>query len=131
MQVCFEHRLFESLRAIADDLGSDTDPALLRKVGDFFMSNAQYDKAVHLFITCKQPGQVRLVHSLDCLLDCLPLSPACLPAAHAPCAGGLSAHLSGLAVLRQARHGSSCSLRLSLPPPLAFSASRSLAPPPL
>ena len=57
LEVCFEHRLFESLRAIADDLGSDTDPALLRKVGDFFMSNAQYDKAVHLFITCKQPGQ--------------------------------------------------------------------------
>jgi hypothetical protein len=64
--VCFGNRLFESLRAIADDLGSDTDPALLRKVGDFFMSNSQYDKAVHLFITCKQPGQARSPTKLPC-----------------------------------------------------------------
>jgi hypothetical protein len=29
----------------------------LRQVGDFFMSNSQFDKAVHLFITSKQPEQ--------------------------------------------------------------------------
>jgi len=55
LQLCFNNKLFDSLRAIADDLGTDTDPALLGKVGDFFMSNQQFDKAVHLFITCKQP----------------------------------------------------------------------------
>ena len=33
---------------------SDTDPALLSKVGDFFMSHSQYDKAVQLFVTGKQ-----------------------------------------------------------------------------
>jgi hypothetical protein len=33
---------------------SDTDPTLLAKVGDFFMSHSQYDKAVQLFVTGKQ-----------------------------------------------------------------------------
>ena len=57
LQLCFDHRLFDPLRDIADNLGGDTDPALLSKVGDFFMSNSQFDKAVHLFITSKQPEQ--------------------------------------------------------------------------
>eukprot|EP00960_Hanusia_phi_P037600 753028-Hanusia_phi.AAC.2 len=57
LQLCFDAKLFDSLRAISDDLGSDTDPELLRKVGDFFMSHSQYDKAVQLFVTCKQPKQ--------------------------------------------------------------------------
>ncbi|EKX53449.1 hypothetical protein GUITHDRAFT_84428 [Guillardia theta CCMP2712] len=55
LQICFDAKLFDSLRAISDDLGSDTDPDLLQKVGDFFMSHSQYDKAVQLFVTCKQP----------------------------------------------------------------------------
>jgi hypothetical protein len=36
---------------------SDTDPALLAKVGDFFMSHSQFDKAVQLFVTGKQVGR--------------------------------------------------------------------------
>lgn len=54
LELCFSAKLFDSLRGIADDLGENTDPALLAKVGDFFMSHAQYDKAVQLFITGKQ-----------------------------------------------------------------------------
>jgi len=57
LEICFNAKLFDSLRAIADDLGSDTDPALLAKVGDFFMSHSQYDKAVQLFITGRQPSK--------------------------------------------------------------------------
>jgi intraflagellar transport protein 140 len=57
LQLCFTHRLFDSLRAIADDLGTDTDPQMLKRVGDFFLSNSQFDKAVHLFLSCKDPQQ--------------------------------------------------------------------------
>lgn len=54
LELCFSAKLFDSLRSIADDLGETTDPALLAKVGDFFTSHAQYDKAAQLFITGKQ-----------------------------------------------------------------------------
>lgn len=57
LEICFEAKLFDSLRSIADDLGEGTDPALLAKVGDFFVSHSQFDKAVQLFITCKQLKQ--------------------------------------------------------------------------
>lgn len=49
LDICFRHNRFEALRDIADGLSADTDPALLRKVGDFFLSHGQYDKAVRLF----------------------------------------------------------------------------------
>ena len=55
LQLCFNHRLFDALRAIADDLKADTDPEELRRVRDFFLSNAQFDKAVELCITCRTP----------------------------------------------------------------------------
>mmetsp|Transcript_17764 Transcript_17764/g.41776 ORF Transcript_17764/g.41776 Transcript_17764/m.41776 type:complete len:1379 (+) Transcript_17764:96-4232(+) len=51
LDLCFRAKLFDSLRAMADGLGSDTDPALLAMVGDFFLANKQYDKAVQLLIT--------------------------------------------------------------------------------
>lgn len=36
---------------MASDLSSDTDPDLLQKVADFFISNYQYDRAVDVLAT--------------------------------------------------------------------------------
>ena len=49
LDLCFKHNQFEALREIADHLSADADPALLRKVGDFFLEHGQFDKAVRLF----------------------------------------------------------------------------------
>jgi intraflagellar transport protein 140 len=38
---------------IAENLGPDTDPAVLAKCGDFFLQNGHFEKAVHLFIGAK------------------------------------------------------------------------------
>ncbi|GAB5358318.1 hypothetical protein AAMO2058_000447200 [Amorphochlora amoebiformis] len=51
ISLCFESKLYESLRVISEEFTKNTDTALLNRVGDFFMDNNQYDKAVQLFIT--------------------------------------------------------------------------------
>lgn len=59
LDLCFKGKLFDSLRQIADNLGADTDPAVLAKCGEFFVSNNQFEKAVHLFAQAKQYNKVR------------------------------------------------------------------------
>eukprot|EP00472_Partenskyella_glossopodia_P010486 CAMPEP_0197523546 /NCGR_PEP_ID=MMETSP1318-20131121/8451_1 /TAXON_ID=552666 /ORGANISM="Partenskyella glossopodia, Strain RCC365" /LENGTH=540 /DNA_ID=CAMNT_0043076265 /DNA_START=466 /DNA_END=2089 /DNA_ORIENTATION=- len=49
--LCFEAQLFGELRMIAENFTKDTDPKLLNKCGEFFMSHRQFDKAVTVFIT--------------------------------------------------------------------------------
>ena len=52
--ICYFHKyanVYIHASVIADDLGSDTDPALLIKCAEFFLQHSQYDKAVHLMIT--------------------------------------------------------------------------------
>lgn len=51
LDLCFKGNLFDALRDISDDLSSETDPKLLAKCGEFFMSHNQFDKAVHLFLS--------------------------------------------------------------------------------
>jgi len=53
LDICFRAQLFESLRTIADDLGDDTDPALLGRCADFFLEHGQFGKAVHLLVSAK------------------------------------------------------------------------------
>lgn len=48
LEMCFEGELFESLKQIADQLSADTDPSLLIRCAEFFISHDQFDKAVHL-----------------------------------------------------------------------------------
>lgn len=69
LDLSFKHNLFESLAIISDNLGSDTDPALLARCGEFFMEHGQYDKAVHLFITGKKATQALEM----CLLHNVPI----------------------------------------------------------
>ncbi|KAG6550540.1 hypothetical protein Mapa_007909 [Marchantia paleacea] len=54
INVCFRTRLYDALKAIAEDLDKNEDPALLAKCGDFLLANKQIDKAVQLFIAAKQ-----------------------------------------------------------------------------
>jgi intraflagellar transport protein 140 len=50
LELCFRSELFDSIRIIADELGADTDPAVLSQCGAFFLQRGQYDKAVHLLV---------------------------------------------------------------------------------
>ncbi|KAL3690969.1 hypothetical protein R1sor_004620 [Riccia sorocarpa] len=54
IHVCFRTQLYDALKAIAEDLDKDEDPALLAKCGEFLLMNKQIDKAVQLFIAAKQ-----------------------------------------------------------------------------
>lgn len=54
LELCFKAQLFDTLRIIADELGEDTDIKVLERCADFFMDHCQYEKAVHLMLTCKK-----------------------------------------------------------------------------
>lgn len=48
MDLAFRTNQFEALQLITTDVGSDSDPALVAKCAEFFVSNGQIDKAVDL-----------------------------------------------------------------------------------
>lgn len=49
LDLCFQAQLFDELHQLTDELGpSNTSPAILKKCIDFFITNGQYEKAVHL-----------------------------------------------------------------------------------
>jgi intraflagellar transport protein 140 len=54
LELCFVSNNFEYLRALADDLGEEEDPETLQRAADYFMENRMYDKAVHLYVSCRQ-----------------------------------------------------------------------------
>lgn len=57
LELCFRAELFDSLSAIAADLGPQSDPALLSRCGDFFLSHSQFEKAISLYVMAKHPHQ--------------------------------------------------------------------------
>lgn len=59
LQLCFSHGLFEELRSITDDLGNGsaagaTNPAVLARCAEFFVSNGHFEKAASLLINAKR-----------------------------------------------------------------------------
>ena len=70
IDLCFRHRLFDSLRDIADSLNASTDPQLLHRCAEFFLDHGQYEKTVHLFT---QAGECTKALDL-CVLHNIPLS---------------------------------------------------------
>jgi intraflagellar transport protein 140 len=54
LELCFNARLFDALRKIADELNSDSDPEVLAKCAEFFMQHQQHEKAVYLLSMSKQ-----------------------------------------------------------------------------
>ncbi|MCO5582156.1 hypothetical protein L7F22_036046 [Adiantum nelumboides] len=54
VDVCVHFQLFDTLRAIADNLNEETDPSILVRCGDFLLSHKQYEKATLLLIAAGQ-----------------------------------------------------------------------------
>lgn len=50
VDLCFRSRLFDALRDITRNLGSDTDPHLLKQCAEFFLDHGQYERTVQLFV---------------------------------------------------------------------------------
>jgi intraflagellar transport protein 140 len=114
IDLCFAHGLFEDLRAIAEEMGPDTNPELLRRCADFFISKGQFDKAVSLLITGR-----RYAEAADmCVAHKIEMTEAMAEAMTPPKPGGEdSATLGGagaagagdseatLAAAREARNG--------------------------
>lgn len=48
LDLAFKTQQFDTLQQIATDLDSESDPALIQKCAEFFVSNQQYEKAVDL-----------------------------------------------------------------------------------
>lgn len=44
---------------LVEELGEDTDPAVLDRCGAFFLDNGEYDKAVQLYLTGNHYDKVR------------------------------------------------------------------------
>lgn len=54
LDLAFRTQQFDTLQQIATDLDSDSDPALLLKCAEYFVSNKQFDKAVNLLAIGKE-----------------------------------------------------------------------------
>lgn len=54
MDLSFRARQFGALQLISGELDERADPELLKRCGDFFMENGQYDKAVDLLAIGKK-----------------------------------------------------------------------------
>lgn len=54
LDLAFKHQQFDVLQQIAVDLNAESDPALVEKCAQFFITNEQYDKAVDLLALAKK-----------------------------------------------------------------------------
>ncbi|KAM6964373.1 intraflagellar transport protein 140 homolog isoform 2-T2 [Tautogolabrus adspersus] len=57
LELAFSTQQFSALQQIAEDLNEASDPALLARCSDFFITHSQYDKAVELLVAAKQYQQ--------------------------------------------------------------------------
>ncbi|XP_063916884.1 intraflagellar transport protein 140 homolog [Zophobas morio] len=54
LDLAFKAQQFDTLQQIATDLDADSDPALVEKCADYFVTNEQFDKAVDLLAIAKK-----------------------------------------------------------------------------
>lgn len=54
LELAFATQQFSALQLIAEDLNENSDPALLARCSDFFITHYQYDKAVELLVAAKK-----------------------------------------------------------------------------
>ncbi|XP_066546422.1 intraflagellar transport protein 140 homolog [Amia ocellicauda] len=54
LELAFSTQQFAALQLIAEDLDETSDPALLARCSDFFITHAQYQKAVELLVAAKK-----------------------------------------------------------------------------
>ncbi|XP_034564169.1 intraflagellar transport protein 140 homolog [Notolabrus celidotus] len=57
LELAFATQQFSALQVIAEDLNENSDPALLARCSDFFITHTQYDKAVELLVAAKKYHQ--------------------------------------------------------------------------
>lgn len=56
LDLAFKTQQYDILQQIATDLDSESDPALVEKCAQFFVSNEQFDKAVDLLAIAHKVG---------------------------------------------------------------------------
>ena len=54
LELCFQHRQFEALHQIAEDLGEDSSSQITKKVADYFMEHGQFDKAMEILVKSRK-----------------------------------------------------------------------------
>lgn len=54
LDLAFKYEQFDILQQIATSLDTDSDPALIEKCADYFITNQQFDKAVDLLAVGKK-----------------------------------------------------------------------------
>uniref|UniRef100_A0A3B4XIP2 Intraflagellar transport 140 n=1 Tax=Seriola lalandi dorsalis TaxID=1841481 RepID=A0A3B4XIP2_SERLL len=57
LELAFATQQFSALQLIAEDLNENSDPALLARCSDFFITHSQYEKAVELLVAAKKYHQ--------------------------------------------------------------------------
>ncbi|KAM3592216.1 uncharacterized protein V6R79_014947 [Siganus canaliculatus] len=57
LELAFATQQFSALQLIAEDLNENSDPALLSRCSDFFITHSQYEKAVDLLVAAKKYHQ--------------------------------------------------------------------------
>ncbi|KAM9716097.1 intraflagellar transport protein 140 homolog isoform 2-T2 [Menidia menidia] len=57
LELAFATEQFSALQLIADDLNENSDPALLARCSDFFITHSQYEKSVELLVAAKKYNQ--------------------------------------------------------------------------
>uniref|UniRef100_A0A671WNM9 Intraflagellar transport 140 n=1 Tax=Sparus aurata TaxID=8175 RepID=A0A671WNM9_SPAAU len=57
LELAFATQQFTILQMIAEDLNENSDPAILARCSDFFITHSQYDKAVELLVAAKKYNQ--------------------------------------------------------------------------
>uniref|UniRef100_A0A672G1D3 Intraflagellar transport 140 homolog (Chlamydomonas) n=1 Tax=Salarias fasciatus TaxID=181472 RepID=A0A672G1D3_SALFA len=54
LELAFSTQQFSALQLIAEDLNENSDPALLARCSDFFITHSQYEKSVELLVAAKK-----------------------------------------------------------------------------
>lgn len=54
LELAFATQQFSALQLIAEELNENSDPALLARCSDFFITHSQYEKAVELLVAAKK-----------------------------------------------------------------------------
>ncbi|XP_018537335.1 intraflagellar transport protein 140 homolog [Lates calcarifer] len=57
LELAFATQQFSALQLIAEDLNENSDPVLLARCSDFFITHSQYEKAVELLVAAKKYHQ--------------------------------------------------------------------------
>lgn len=76
MDLSFRARQFGALQLISGELDERADPELLKRCGDFFMENGQYDKAVDLLAIGKKvrnPGSFSVLNFQNLFYNIVPI----------------------------------------------------------